>query len=346
MTRVTAITAKQVAERTGVSISTVGRALADDPRISVETKAIVRKAADSLGYIESSAARIMRGGSSKLVGLMLPNVRNDFYSMIAEALSKCCDDQGYQLALSLADNPESEVRHLKELASAHVAGIVIVPTSAPGRETKALLRRFPHVQLLRRIPAWQSPWFGIDDEECVRLGTAHLLELGHRRIAYVGGSIDFSTGAARLRGFRRAIREAGIKPQNAVEALGQPTIEFGVEALGSILRQSKRPSALITGSVQITQSALEVLHRLRISVPEDMSIVGFGDAPGFDWWGPGLTTMRMPVQELATACGLWFLNHLKAKANLEPGYASAAQAEFVLRHSTAAVAKRVGKTEA
>ncbi len=340
MRKAAAVTAKQVAERSGVSISTVGRALANDPRISVKTKAIVRKAANNLGYIESSAARIMRGGSSKLVGLMLPNIRNDFYSMIAEALSKCCDDQGYQLALSLADNPDSEARHLKELASAHVAGIVIVPTSAPKRETKALLRRFPHVQLLRRIPAWQSPWFGIDDEDCLRAGAAHLIGLGHRRIAYIGGSADFSTGAARLKGFRRAIREGGMKRENTLEALGPPTFEFGVEALERIIRRANYPSALITGSVQITQSALEVLHRLRIATPKDISVVGFGDAPGFDWWGPGLTTMRMPVQELATACGLWFLNHLQAKSTLEPGYAALAKAEFVLRKSTAPAARR------
>lgn len=330
------VTAKQVAAQTGVSISTVGRALADDPRISAETKAVVREAADHLGYIENSAARIMRGGSSKLVGLMLPDIRNDFYATIAEALSKCCDDQGYQLALSLADNPESEARHLKELASAHVAGIVLVPTASPKRETRALLRRFPYVQLLRRISSWQSPWFGIDDEECLRAGTAHLLELGHRRIAYLGGALELTTGEARLSGFRKAFLEAGLSPRNAIEALGPPTVEFGGAAIEKIIREPKPPTALIMGSVQITQSVLEVLHRLRISVPEEISVVGFGDAPGFEWWGPGLTTMRMPVQELATACGLWFLNHLKHKTQLERRYASHAQAQFVLRHSTAA----------
>ena len=333
------IKAKEVAALSGVSISTVGRALSDDPRISAETKAKVHKAAAKLGYVENSAARIMRGGSSKLVGLMLPDIRNDFYSTIAEALSICCDAEGYQVALSIADDSESEARHLKELVSAHVAGIVIVPTSSPKLETHKLLRSIPHVQLLRRMTSTQSAWFGIDDEDCVRTGTKHLLELGHRSIAYIGGSMDLSTGRARLKGFRRALTEAHVKRKNTVEVLGPPTVEFGIEAMTRLMAGKSRPTALITGSVQVTQAVLETISALQISVPEELSVVGFGDAPGFDWWGSGLTTMKMPVQELATECGQWFLNTLKTKATNDSHYTAIVPAQFVLRNSTAAASK-------
>ena len=327
------IKAKEVATLSGVSISTVGRALSDDPRISAETKARVHEAADRLGYVENSAARIMRGGSSKLIGLMLPDIRNDFYSTIAEALSRCCDAEGYQVALSIADDSESEARHLKELVSAHVAGIVIVPTSSPKPDTHNLLRSVPYVQLLRRMPSSPAAWFGIDDEDCVRVGTMHLLELGHRLIAYIGGSTELSTGRARLKGFRQAFKEAHLSRKDVIEALGPPTVEFGMEAISRIMAEKNRPTALITGSVQVTQAVLETISALQISVPEELSVVGFGDAPGFDWWGPGLSTIKMPVQELATECGHWFLDALKAKAT-KNSHTAIVPAQFVLRNST------------
>src|SRR5258705_8134014 len=95
------ITARDVAKELGVSISTVGRAMADDPRISVATKARVREATSRLRYVQSMSARVMRGASSKLVALVVPNISNDFYSTIAQSLSTCCQRQGYRLVLSI-----------------------------------------------------------------------------------------------------------------------------------------------------------------------------------------------------------------------------------------------------
>lgn len=333
------VTARQVAEESGYSISTVGRALEDDARISAETKARIRRAAAKLGYVENIPARIVRGGSSKLIGLMLPDIRNDFYATIAEALSECCDREGYQVVFSIANDRDTECRHLKELAGARVAGIVIVPTRSPRRETLALLRRVKHIQLLRKLPSCLSAWFGIDDEECLRTATKHLLDLGHRRIAYIGGPTGLSTGEARIKGFRRAFLDADANPVDAIEELGPTTVEFGNEVVSRLLHSSKAPTALITASIQITQEVLDSLYRMRVSVPDELSVVGFGDAPGFQWWGPGLTTLRMPIQELATTCGLWFLHHLINGAPGDQPHSSVVPAHLVVRGSTAPVGR-------
>lgn len=340
------VTARQVAKESGFSISTVGRALADDARISAETKARIRRVADKLGYVENIPARIVRGGSSKLIGLMLPDIRNDFYATIAEALSECCDREGFQLAFSIAKDRDTESRHLKELAGARVAGIVIVPTPTPRRETLALLRQVKHVQLLRRVHSCPSPWFGIDDEECVRTGTKHLLDLGHRRIAYIGGPTNLSTGDARVKGFRRAFLDAGVSSASAVEEVGPTTVEFGNQVVSRLMGSSRPPTALITASIQITQAVLESLHSMRVSVPDELSVVGFGDAPSFQWWGPGLTTLRMPIQELATTCGLWFLHHLVSGTPSDQHHASVVPAQLVVRGSTASIGNAGSKRPA
>ncbi|MCC3306349.1 LacI family DNA-binding transcriptional regulator [Sneathiella sp. HT1-7] len=330
------VTARDVAELADVSVSTVGRALADDPRISAKTISRVKEVASRLGYVGNLPARQMRGAKSNLIGLMLPDIRNYFYATIAEALSDCCSANGYQLALSIANDPETEARHVTELISARAAGIVIVPTAQPKRETRDLLNNFPHVQLLRRVDTYNSAWFGINDEESLCEGTKHLLNLGHRRIAYVGGSLELSTGNARRAGFRRAFAESGIEPDEAIEIFGPPSsAQFGANAVTELLNRPNPPTALITGTIRVTQAILEILHQMKISVPEDLSVVGFGDAPEFKWWGSGLTTLRMPIEDLATTCGLWFLHHIASERPTNQQHSSVATATLVVRGSTA-----------
>jgi LacI family transcriptional regulator len=327
------ITAKDLATELQLSVSTVGRALADDPRISTATKQRVQQTAARMGYVANHAARMMRGASSNLVGLVVPDIRNSFYSTIAHALSKCLESAQLQLTLSETDDDGMvELRHLRELASANVAGIIIVPSARPHPDAVRLLENMPHIQLLRQHPALGKHCFGIDDAQALQQATSHLFELGHRRIAYIGGSSDLSTGAARLAGFRLALAGTDAAP---IEELGPPSAtEVGRAALRRLLALSTPPTAIITGSVQITQGVLEQLLESDVRVPEQLSVVGFGDEPGFRWWGPGLTTLAMPMSELATACGLWFVHQLQSKSVSSTPYRALSSATLVLRGST------------
>ena len=138
------VNARAIAERVGVSISTVGRAISDHPRISEATKQRVRAAATELGYVGNQPARIMRGRSSRLIGLILPDIRNDLYAEIAQALTDCFDRQGHRLVLSIAgDDREAEYRHVRDLMAARVAKIIIVPTAIRRNQTVSLLATLP-----------------------------------------------------------------------------------------------------------------------------------------------------------------------------------------------------------
>jgi LacI family transcriptional regulator len=332
------ITIKDIAARLDVSASTVGRALADDPRISTAMKQKVAEIANEMGYVANRAARMMRGVSSNLVGLVVPDIRNGFYSTIAHALSKCLERADLQLTLSETDDDRLvELRHIRELTSVNVAGIIIVPTARPHPESVRLLKMTPRIQLLRRHAALGEHWFGIDDTQALLQATRHLVELGHQRIAYVGGTTDLPTGAARLQGFHNAL--AGSKAAaHAREELGTPSsTAFGREAILRLLALRSPPTAVVLGSVQNTQGALEELLANGVRVPEQLSVVGFGDEPGFSWWGPGLTTMSLPVSELATACGLWFIHQLKNKAAGIAPYSSVSLPTLIVRGSTRAM---------
>lgn len=333
------VAAKHVAERLGVSVSTVGRAMADDPRISAETKARVCRMAKELGYVGNTAARIMRGGSSKQIGLILPDVTNDFYATIAQALSECCESEGYRLVLSIHhDNSEAESKHIKELVAGRAAGAIVVPTAKPLRESVTLLSHLPHVQLLRNVHSFNPIFFGIDDESALRKAALHLLKLGHRRIAYIGGAGTYSNRVSRAEGFRAAFVDAGLDSSGATEELGPTTRAFGLETTTKLLDSKRCPTAILAGSFHITLGMLEALHGRAIAVPGQLSVIGFGDPIWFSWWGGcGLTSIHPPIQEIATNCGLWFLYGLKdivKSAITSVSHKAISSSSFVVRGST------------
>ena len=331
------VTIKNIATRLNVSASTVGRALADDPRISAGMKKQVAQVAEEIGYVANRAARMMRGASSNLVGLIVPDIRNSFYSTIAHALSKCLAQENLQLMLSETDDDRDvELKHVRELLSVDVAGVILVPSVRPHPEAVRLLKSKPHIQLLRRYPALGEQWFGIDDTQALYQATKHLLDLGHRRVGYIGGSEEIPTGAARLKGFRSALAEAGSQATGLEELARPGEMDFGRQAVRRLLAMKKPPTAVVTGTVNHTLSLLDELQDKGIEVPRELSVVGFGDERGYKWWGPGLTTISLPVSELATACGLWFVHQFKQKSPTWPAYSSLSPATLILRGSTSA----------
>lgn len=331
------VTIKDIAARLNLAISTVGRALADDPRISQSTKQRVQTAAAEMGYIANRAARIMRGGSSNLVAFVVPDIRNGFYATIAHALSTCLQSGGLQLMLAETDDdPVAERSQLRELVGVNVAGIILVPTAKPTTETVKLLQQVPHVQLLRKHPSLGTHWFGMDDADALERAARHLFDLGHARIAYIGGTKDVPTGVQRLQGVNRAAEGRRGRQPPVLEMLGPASSsEFGRDAAARLLAQPDAPTAWLTGSVQITYGVLEELHHRDIQIPGRLSVIGFGDDPGFSWWGPGLTTVAPPVLELATSCGLWFVHQLKSRAFAGTPYNVVTPANLILRGSTA-----------
>jgi DNA-binding LacI/PurR family transcriptional regulator len=305
------VTLRDIARALDLSTSTVARALADNPQISEQTKARVRISAAEFGYVANSAARATRRGHSTLIGLIIPDVQNEFYGALAKGLAQCCEKAGYQLLLAITEDESlSEERHVRGLTEARAAGIVIVPSPQPSKETMALLARGSWVQLIRRIAGAEAPWFGIDETAALRSATAHLLSLGHRRIGYVGGMLDLSTGASRLAGFQAAFAALGIPAPEHLIRTGPPRTHFGAEGFRDLWSLENRPTAIVTAGARLTAGVLEQIGQMAIKVPGDISVVGYGDAP---WWSSNLTTIGLPVREVAISCGEYLLRHVTGK---------------------------------
>lgn len=295
-------TMKDIAAALDLSVSTVARALAGSTRISQETRLRVSATAERLGYVVDLAARAMRSGTSSIIGLIVPDIRNEFYSTAAKAIADCCQERGHQLVLAVTDDdPELELDHLRNLRSARALGFIIIPSITPAQETLRLMRSTPHVQFVRNCAKVESDWFGIEDAEAMRLAARHLIELGHRRIAYIGSTVAISTGRDRLEGFRKTLQEAGIAVDDGLVKAGSCDTEFGFAAMQAILAHREPPTAVVTAGARMSIGAYDCARVQGVDIPGALSFVGFSDSPTLRWCGAGITTIALPVRELALA---------------------------------------------
>jgi LacI family transcriptional regulator len=290
---------KDIAIALGVSHATVSRALNDSPLIAEQTKERVRAAAAEMGYIPDAAAKVMRGAQSNIVGFILPDVENHFYSAIARSIAETVAASGMQLVLAISeDDSDLELRHVRALCEARTRGIIITPVAGLRAETAGLLANVPCKQLVRRHPLVDADVIVADDTSATFQAARRLLEQGHRRIAYIGGGSEtLSTGTDRAEGFHRALAE--VPEATAAVALGPPRPEFGYETAIALLTGPDRPSGIVLGSSQFTLGALQAIRETGLKVPDDISLIGYDDPDWFEFWGDGITTIALPIREMA-----------------------------------------------
>jgi DNA-binding LacI/PurR family transcriptional regulator len=329
------VTIRDIADELGMSHATVSRALHDHAAISAPTKARVHEAAQRLGYIPNSGARALRQVHSRLIGVIFPDIENDFYSAVMNRLSRAMREAHYELVLAVShDVADIEAQHVRSLREARVAGVIIAPSTCLHASTAQLLAPLPVVQLLRRHPLLAGPVVGIDELLGIARGVVYLASRGHRRIAYVGGPVALSTGLDRLAGYRDGLLKAGITFDESLVMLGDPRPEFGRAAIELLLQADDPPTAVLFAGSQLTLGGLSAIRRLDLQVPRDLAVLGYHDPAWFAVWGNGISAIRLPVDALATHAGATLLAMLQGgplpaelgPARLEP--------RLVLRGST------------
>ncbi|MEQ8654643.1 MAG: LacI family DNA-binding transcriptional regulator [Kiloniellales bacterium] len=295
------VTVKDIANKLGVSPSTITRALADSTRISTRTKTLVRRTAAEMGYVADTAARTMRSRESTLIGLLIPDIENSFYAQIAKAFSDVCNAKGFQLTLAVSDDDASiEERHVRALVSARCAGIAIVPTASLSTQSAALLSSRNAAQLIRRNSALNLDWFGINDVEALRSATDRLLDLGHRRIGLLCGEAQLNSARDRYQGYRAALCERAAPFDPALVMRGPPRASFAQRAANKLKSAATPPSAIIAAGAGLSEGMLNAAASWSTAEQEAISLVGYCDCSAFRWWGEsGLTAIDLPVRQIA-----------------------------------------------
>lgn len=296
-----------IAQHAGVSVMTVSKALRGAADVAPQTKARIRALAQQMGYLPNTIAQGLRSRASRLLGLALPSVANPIYSRTVASIQEAVQELGYDLVLAhtlgLADREEL---CLRRLLARRVDGIFIFPVyrlapQAPIYE-ELKQRATPVVILGHRAP-FCSAFCNVESDDLAGsfATTQHLLSLGHRRIAFLAGPTPAPWAQERLEGYRRALREAGLEPDDRLLFHGGSTMEEGEAAALQMLNETAAMTAIQAASDLSALGAINLFLRQGLTVPGDLSVVGFGNLLTSEHFRVPLTTVRQPKLRLGVA---------------------------------------------
>ncbi len=300
-------TLKDLATSLNLSVMAVSKALRDAPDISVATKERVQAEARRQHYVPNRAAQNLRLRRSGLIGVVVPQINHTYYSQLVWGIERQAESLGLQLMLGHSlDRAENEIREVQKLISRQVEALLLVPAVRWQHRLATLeLLRASHVPtvLLDAYPAGadafpQVSWVVCDDQRGTQLATQHLLELGHREILFFAGPNGSSSSAGRFSGYQRALSEVGVDYSDARVFLAGKDIESGQNAMSHALTEKTPFTAVVAHNDSVAMGAVEMLRQQGYRIPEDISVVGFGDGLLAANFRVPLTTVRVPQIEM------------------------------------------------
>lgn len=294
------VTIKSIAEDLGISHMTVSRALSGNPNVHKDTRDRIEKRSRELGYVKNAAARAMRGDATQIVGLLLPNLLNEFYAHFANAMTLVCEQKGFHLIIHVTnDDIFLEMRALDRLREVQAMAVVMVPAPDDSRDEEVNLGGMRVIELIRqRAGLNRHASVLIDDHAAICNAVRYLAHAGHREIAYIGAGSALSSARDRLAAFRKGLVKAGLAENPGLILTDTPSFENGRESAGRLV-DTQSTTSIVCGGVEISNGALSALMDRGIQPGRDISLVGYGDPSYYKWISGGLTTVRLPVEELA-----------------------------------------------
>ncbi len=327
-----------VAQRAGVSVTTVSHALNRTRFVSDGARAKVDEAAHALGYVPSQVARGLKHNTTRTLGMLVPNNSNPYFAEIIRGVEHHCFAAGYSLLLCNSnDDAERQADHLRVLAERRVDGLVLV---ASGDDVAIVAcckdLRLPLVLVDREIDSLDADLIEVDHATGGEIATAHLLSLGHARVACIGGPADLRPSQQREAGWRCALAAAGVTPRVDELERGDFGPQGGAAAMQRLLASARPPSAVFVCNDMMAIGALHAAHAAGIAVPGALSVVGFDDIELAAYTQPPLTTVAQPKEAIGTGAAGLLLERLRAGRS--QARRLILQPELRLRASTAAPA--------
>jgi LacI family transcriptional regulator len=333
----TRVTLREVAKEAGVHPATASRALNTRTRalVNPDTAERVLSAASTLGYHPNSIARGLKTNRSYTIGVVIPDIQNPLFPPIIRGIEDRLDQAGYTLVMVNTDNnPERERLGFRAMRSRQVDGFI----TATARLDHVLLDEVsagevPMVLVNRRVEDGSLPSATADDRKGVRLAVDHLAELGHTRIAFLGGPVNISTGWQRRESFIAAMGDRGLDTEAGLVATGRAFTAMEGRRLCANALDTGEFTAIVAGNDLMAVGCYDALHERGLACPGDVSVVGYNDMPFSDRFMPPLTTIRIPHYEIGVAAADLLLGQLEDGADgrrelvLEPS--------LVVRGSTA-----------
>jgi DNA-binding LacI/PurR family transcriptional regulator len=306
------VTIIDVARELKLAPSTISNALRGKPVVAEETRERILAQCKAMNYVASPVARALRERCTFTIGVLLPDIANPIFGDIVKALDGVMTEAGF--ATLLASTEGSRERFLaaaQALAKREVDALVMISQPVGGKEFERLIEACPPILLThRKATGLDLDYIGMDNLGGSRAAVQHLAALGHRRIGFIEGPEQSSAAKERLTGYRQALQELGLDNDPALICPGAYTLMSGFKAAHHLLSTQQRPTAILAANDLMAYAVLDLAAQMGLSVPNDLSVIGFDDIFVSSLPQIALTTIRQPAGEIGTAIGRRLIERL------------------------------------
>lgn len=328
---------REVARRARVSTATVSRAINRVPTVDPQLSKRVWKVVNELGYYPNTQARTLVSGRSRIFGLVVSEITNPFFPEIVQVFEDLAVEHGYELLLtSTVHDPKRMESSVRRMIERRVDGIAVMTF---GMEDRLLqddkLRNVPMVFVDVGPHVARVSNIKIDYLHGIRQAVQHLAALRHERIAFISGPKNLKSAMARRDGYEQSMREIGMRVHPSMIVEGNHAIEGGMAALEKLLALSKRPTAVLCSNDMTAIGVMRKCYEEKISIPGELSVVGYDDIRLAQFVLPPLTTVQMSQTELARLAFRALLKEVQGENQSDQGTEYVLQTNLVLRDSTA-----------
>jgi LacI family transcriptional regulator len=298
------VTLQDIADRLGVSVATVSRALAGYDDVAPSTRQRVLQAAQEMGYRPNIIARMLQKQRTDTIGFIIPThgprFSDPFFSELLTGVGNKAAEQEFDLLVSTRAPGAEELKAYERMVmERRVDGLLVVRTRQRDQRIAYLIEQsFPFVAFGRSDLGADFPYLDVDGETGLRQLTQHLIDLGHRRIAYVSAPLDLMFASHRLEGYKEVLAANSIPFDETLVTVGELTERSGYAAGRDFLTQDKRPTAIITCNDLMALGVISAAQGLGLAVGHDVAVAGFDDIPLAEHSHPPLTTVRQPIYEI------------------------------------------------
>lgn len=311
-----AATIKDIARETGLSLATISKYL-NGGTLREKNRLAVERAIQKLDYHVNEYARGLKSNRSRTVGVVIPELSNLFITQIISVIEGILQEQGYSVIVcDCRTDEERECRAVRFLLEKRVDGIINMPVCADGRHLfPALEKKLPVLLLDRPLEALDglASCVLLDNENAAYMATRRLLELGHRRIGIIVGPKEIYTSRTRLKGYRAALREYGVRPEGKWIAYGDYTLKGGYRQICRLLEDPAGMTAVFVTNYEMTLGTLIALNERGIQIPRELSLIGFDNMDLSRVANPPLTIVNQPLEEIGLQAASLMMESLSGR---------------------------------
>ena len=333
---------RDVAAAASTSVATVSRVLNNTGYFAEQTRSRVLKAAEDLNYHPSLRAKGLRQKRSNTIGLLIPNLLNAYYTALADAISQLITTSGYQLLLSSTrDDPVLEQATLRQMIGHDVDGLLWVPTVGDKKTVDVLLNQnIPCVSIVRRVDGDRLDTILFEDLAGSYAAVQYLLQLGHKRIGFIGGDISYNSNNDRWQGYRKAMQDAGLAVDANLVKVGTVRDAWGSIATGELLCMPDPPTAIFAASNAIMPGVMKMLLQHEVEVPKEISLICFDDLDWFTFSNPSISAISISHKRIAESAVKLLLQRIEnPDGSKRPSVLMKIGFELLLRKSAVAPRK-------